>query len=114
MFTKPESQKPNDTSPSHTRELLVQMINGYWISQMIRAAVSLGIADLVADGPKSSAELAKTTGTHAAGALPVAARPRQLGGVRRRRSGLFWPDAAGGTAADGRPQFAARLGAFRH
>jgi hypothetical protein len=43
----------------------MQMINGYWNSQMICVAAKLGIADLVADGPKSSAELAKITGTHA-------------------------------------------------
>ena len=65
MSTIPETQKPNDTPPSPSQQTLVQMINGYWTSQMICVAAKLGIADLVADEPRSSAELAKTTGTHA-------------------------------------------------
>ncbi|MGE5775070.1 MAG: methyltransferase, partial [Chloroflexota bacterium] len=65
MSTIPETQKPNDTPPSSNQQTLMQMINGYWNSQMICVAAKLGIADLVADGPKSSAELARTTGTHA-------------------------------------------------
>src|SRR5579863_8789190 len=48
--------------PSQT---LLQLLTGYWISQAIYVAAKLGIADLVKDGPKTSAELAQATGTHA-------------------------------------------------
>jgi SAM-dependent methyltransferase len=44
--------------------LMLQMISGVWLSQLIYAAAKLGIADLIKDEPKSSEELAKSTGTH--------------------------------------------------
>lgn len=42
---------------------LGQMITGYWTSQAIYAAAKFGIADLLAEGPKSVEELANATGT---------------------------------------------------
>jgi hypothetical protein len=53
----------SNTSPAPAAALL-QMINGFRVSQMICVATNLGLADLVADGPKSSAELAECTGVH--------------------------------------------------
>jgi hypothetical protein len=44
---------------------LLRMIQGFQVSQMICVAAKLGIADLLVDGAKSSADLASTTGTHA-------------------------------------------------
>ncbi len=44
----------------HTR--LAQMIAGYWHSQAIYAAAKLGIADLLAEGPRSASELAVASG----------------------------------------------------
>lgn len=44
---------------------MLQMVGGYRVSQSIYVAAKLGIADLLKDGPKSSDELAKVTGTHA-------------------------------------------------
>lgn len=41
------------------------MMTGYWVAQMIHVAARLGIADYLAAGPKSTAELARLTGTHA-------------------------------------------------
>jgi len=43
---------------------LMQLSMGCFVSQAIGVAARLGIADLVADGPKQSAELAAKTGTH--------------------------------------------------
>lgn len=45
--------------------VLLQMITGYWASQAIYVAAKLGIADLLADGPRSAEELAAETETHA-------------------------------------------------
>ena len=45
--------------------VLMQMIGGTQISHMIGVAAQLGIADLLANGPKSIADLAAATGTHA-------------------------------------------------
>jgi hypothetical protein len=42
-----------------------EWIAGYWVSQAIYVAASLGLADLLRDGPKGSAELAALTQTHA-------------------------------------------------
>lgn len=51
------------TEPSYP-ERLAGMISGYWTSQAVYVAAKLGIADLLADGPKSIEELATATGTH--------------------------------------------------
>jgi hypothetical protein len=44
------------------RDALWRMKNSYQVSQAINAAATLGIADLLVDGPKSPDELAKATG----------------------------------------------------
>jgi hypothetical protein len=52
----------DETSP---RDTLLRMTNAFQVSQAIYVAATLGIADLLEDGPKSVDELAETTGTHA-------------------------------------------------
>ncbi len=42
-----------------------RMINAYQASQAIHVAATLGIADLLKEGPRSVDELAEATGTHA-------------------------------------------------
>jgi hypothetical protein len=42
------------------------MLAGFWMSRCFYAAARLGIADLLADGPKTCDELAKATQTHPA------------------------------------------------
>lgn len=53
----------NPTEPPFAT--LLRMIRGFQVTQMIYVAAKLGIADLVADGAKSSSDLASATGTHA-------------------------------------------------
>lgn len=60
MSTASHVTQPTDASP---QEAIFQMITGYWVSQAVVAAAELGIADRVADEPKSCAELARVTGT---------------------------------------------------
>ena len=43
---------------------LTQLINGYQVSQAIHVAATLGIADLLKDGARTSDDLAAATGTH--------------------------------------------------
>lgn len=50
------SKDPNPRPP-----LLFQMATAYWVSQAIYVAAKLGIADLLADGPQSTAALAAAT-----------------------------------------------------
>ena len=40
------------------------LISGGWIAQAIGVAAELGIADLLADGPRSSVDLAQATDSH--------------------------------------------------
>ena len=44
---------------------LRRLVNGYQVTQAIHVAASLGIADLLRDGPRASDELARKTETHA-------------------------------------------------
>lgn len=55
-------ENPSEASPLLT---MLQMINGYHVSQMIYVAAKLGIADLLKVGPQGVDELAEATGTHA-------------------------------------------------
>jgi len=43
---------------------LQYLMSGHWIAQAIGVAADLGIADLLANGPRSSGELAQATGSH--------------------------------------------------
>jgi hypothetical protein len=47
---------------------LMRLVSGYRVSQALHVVATLGIADLLAEGPQDSAVLAAATGTHA-GAL---------------------------------------------
>lgn len=49
--------------PSHVQ--LVQMAMAHWVSRIAYVAAKLGLADHLANGPKSADELAGPTGTHA-------------------------------------------------
>jgi RimJ/RimL family protein N-acetyltransferase len=44
--------------------VLRRLVNGYQVSQAIHVAATLGIADLLADGPRTSDDLAAATATH--------------------------------------------------
>jgi hypothetical protein len=52
-----------DAPPPHAQ--LVQMAMGHWVSRIVYLGAKLGLADRLADGPKSAEELAGPTGTHA-------------------------------------------------
>lgn len=58
-----EASLPTETRRDTAPELL-RMIWGIHISRCVYAVAELGIADLLADGPLSSSELAAATGTH--------------------------------------------------
>jgi hypothetical protein len=51
-------------TPVQTRESVATLINGYQTSQMLHVAAKLRIADLLKDGPRSTAELATAAGAH--------------------------------------------------
>jgi hypothetical protein len=55
---------PDAESDLAMRVELLQLATGYRVAQAIYVAARLGVADLLADGQKSSEELARDTGTH--------------------------------------------------
>lgn len=59
-------ETPKDRPPSvPPGVLLYQMAIGHYVSRALHLAARLGIADLLAGGPRDSGELAKATDTHA-------------------------------------------------
>ena len=69
---------------------LLQMMEGYWVSQAIYVAAKLGLADLLQAGPRPVEDLATTTQTHAPAPYRVL---RALASV-----GIFAEGAAGSFA----------------
>ena len=67
--------------------MLMRLVSGFQVSQAISVAATLGIADLLGDGPRSADELAVTTGSH----------PRSLYRLLRALAGVgvFREDAEG-------------------
>ena len=49
---------------AHVGDRLRQLINGYQVTQAIYVAVTLGVPDLLAGGPRSVEDLAQATETH--------------------------------------------------
>ncbi|CAN5894572.1 hypothetical protein BH24CHL4_BH24CHL4_27550 [soil metagenome] len=54
-----------DQDSSQIEVTLRRLVNGYQTTQAIHVAAKLGIADLLADGPRTSDDLAVATATHA-------------------------------------------------
>lgn len=52
-----------EAAPPHAQ--LVQMAMAHWVSRIVWLAAQLGLADLLAAGPKTAEDLAGPTGTHA-------------------------------------------------
>jgi len=62
MTTQKDVPSHTDLPPAFT---LFQLATGHYVSHAIYVAATLGIADELAAGPRSCAELAKATATHA-------------------------------------------------
>lgn len=75
------------TLPPHVQ--LVQMAMGHWVSRILHVAAELGLADQLASGPRSAAELAGPTGTHAPSLHRFLRTLGNLGVVTEREGGRF-------------------------
>src|SRR3954469_8401282 len=74
MATARTDQLSSQTTPSQTSDpaqMLMQMCSGYMISAALYPVTKLGIAELVADGPKTISELAREPGAHEDGLYRV-------------------------------------------
>jgi len=78
------------TSLSPTQAVL-QVIAGYWTARCVYVAAKLGLADLVQDSPKSAAELAVLTGTHAPSLYRVLRALASTGWLSEDSDGRFGP-----------------------
>ena len=56
---------PTGVDPVPPPATLLQMMTGYWVSQALYVAAKLGVADLLADGPRPVEALAAATQTNA-------------------------------------------------
>jgi SAM-dependent methyltransferase len=63
MTEKTTAVNPVDSSP---RLQLFRLVTGHYVSQALYVAARLGIADQLAHGPRSAADVAQATGTHSA------------------------------------------------
>ena len=55
--TKPEAQQP--------QAQLIQMATAHWVSRLLYVAAQMNLTDLLAEGPKTAEELARSTATDA-------------------------------------------------
>src|SRR6266446_77492 len=62
---KTEQNKIPEATQAPPHLAMQQKISGFWVSRAIYVAAKLAIADLVKDRPRTAAELAQATGTHA-------------------------------------------------
>src|ERR1700712_3456073 len=60
----PRARKPHVMEQAAASTKMLQLINGYLVSQALHVAATLGIPDLLADGPLDAEALATATGTH--------------------------------------------------
>jgi O-methyltransferase domain/Dimerisation domain len=63
-MSQSRARHPESAVQAEARAALQQMIDGYWVTQIIYVAARLGIADLLDDRPRPIDVLAKSTGTH--------------------------------------------------
>ncbi|MGI5169208.1 methyltransferase [Spirillospora sp. CA-253888] len=72
-----------------TRSPLLDLAYGYMPAQVVHAAAELGVADTLAAGPRSSADLAAETGTHAPSLLRLLRALTVLGVAEQHGPDLF-------------------------
>ncbi len=74
---------------------LRRLTNGYQVTQAIHVAATLGIADLLRDGPRASAALARETATHAPSLHRVLRALASVGVLHEGDDGRFALTAVG-------------------
>ena len=77
------------------RLALFQMITGHYVSRAIWVAAKLGIADLLADGPRPGAELAASTGMNSSSLHRVMRLLASVGVFAENENGGFAPTPIG-------------------
>ncbi len=91
-----------------SRSPLMDLAFGYMSAQMIHVAAETGLADALADGPRTSEDLAKATGTHAPSLHRLLLGLVTLGAVEQKERDLFALTAEGSASARTHPTRSAR------
>ena len=86
VSTKPDPKMLPDLPPPVA---MMQMLGGFRVARSIYVAAELGIADFLADGPKSIDELAQATSTHGPSLYRVLRALAGLGIFAEDESGCF-------------------------
>lgn len=79
---------------------LLALVAGHRITAVIYVAAELGIADLIAEGPKTAAELARLTDTHESSLLRLMRALVALNIASEKADGKFEPTEMGSLLAD--------------
>ena len=64
MTVTGDAQQSGQASAIPPGAALFEMLNGVWLHWMLYVVTERGIADLLADGPQTSVELAQAAGVH--------------------------------------------------
>ena len=68
---------------------LMQMVNAFEMSQVLHVTAKLGIADLLAAGPRTTDDLARATGTHTRSLYRLLRAVASVGALRQDAAGAF-------------------------
>ncbi len=90
-----------ETPPPHVQ--LIQMSTGFWVSRLVFVAAKLGLADRLAQGAKSAAELAGPTGTHVNSLHRLMRALASLGILSQRADNRFGLTSLGEALKTGAP-----------
>jgi hypothetical protein len=96
------NETPHESAPPPHAQL-IQMATGYWVSRIVYAAAKLDLADRLADGPKSAAELAGSTETDAPSLHRLMRALAALGILAGRDGNRFALTPLGETLKSGAP-----------
>jgi hypothetical protein len=83
--------------------VLTDLLTGAWKAQAIYVAAYLGLADLLAAGPRTSAELAEETGTHVPSVYRLLRALASIGIFREEEPGRFGLTPLGDRLRSDRP-----------
>jgi SAM-dependent methyltransferase len=83
--------------------VMLDLIIGYWVSQLVHVVAKLGLADLLKEGPKSPAELARSVGADPQTLRRVLRALAGVGVFAERKDGRFALTPLGATLRSDRP-----------
>jgi O-methyltransferase domain/Dimerisation domain len=96
-----KNQKNRDIAPPHAQ--LIEMAMAHWISRIAYVAAKLGLADHLAQAPKSAEELAGPTKTHAPSLYRLMRTLASLGILTEDAANRFSLTAVGEALTSGAP-----------